>query len=54
MLLEKKYNQQRLQRGQGMIEYGLIIALVAVVVIASLVLLGPIILRDLNSALQAI
>lgn len=28
-------------RGQGMIEYGLIIALVAVVVIATLVLLGP-------------
>ncbi len=27
--------------GQGMIEYGLIIALVAVVVIATLVLLGP-------------
>jgi pilus assembly protein Flp/PilA len=28
-------------RGQGMLEYALIIALVAVVVIASLVLLGP-------------
>ena len=27
--------------GQGMIEYGLIIALVAVVVVATLVLLGP-------------
>jgi pilus assembly protein Flp/PilA len=27
--------------GQGMIEYGLIIALVAVVVIAALVVLGP-------------
>ena len=27
--------------GQGMIEYGLIIALIAVVVIAVLVLLGP-------------
>ena len=27
--------------GQGMVEYALIIALVAVVVIASLVLLGP-------------
>lgn len=31
----------RTSRGQGMIEYGLIIALVAVVVIATLVLLGP-------------
>ncbi len=30
-----------MNRGQGMIEYGLIIALVAVVVIATLVLLGP-------------
>jgi len=28
-------------RGQGMLEYALIIALVAVVVIASLILLGP-------------
>ena len=28
-------------RGQGMLEYALIIALVAVVVIASLMLLGP-------------
>ncbi len=28
-------------RGQGMIEYGLIIALVAIVVIAALVYLGP-------------
>jgi len=29
------------ERGQGMVEYGLIIALVAVVVIAALVILGP-------------
>jgi pilus assembly protein Flp/PilA len=35
-------------RGQGMLEYALIIALVAVVVIASLVLLGPQI-RDIFS-----
>jgi pilus assembly protein Flp/PilA len=28
-------------RGQGMLEYALIIALVAIVVIASLILLGP-------------
>ena len=27
--------------GQGMVEYGLIIALIAIVVIAALVLLGP-------------
>ena len=34
------------ESGQGMVEYGLIIALIAVVVIAALVVLGPKI-RDL-------
>lgn len=29
------------QKGQGLVEYALIIALVAVVVIATLILLGP-------------
>ena len=29
------------EEGQGMVEYGLIIALIAIVVIAALVLLGP-------------
>jgi pilus assembly protein Flp/PilA len=29
------------QRGQGLVEYGLIIALVAVIAIAGLVLFGP-------------
>jgi pilus assembly protein Flp/PilA len=29
------------QEGQGMVEYGLIIALVAVVAIAGLIILGP-------------
>ncbi len=38
MNLERRSGRSR---GQGMIEYGLIIALVAVVVIATLVLLGP-------------
>jgi pilus assembly protein Flp/PilA len=32
---------QRTQRGQGLVEYSLIIALVAIVVIAILVLMGP-------------
>jgi len=32
---------KRADRGQGLVEYALIIALVAVVVIAALVLLGP-------------
>ena len=31
----------RRERGQGLVEYALIIALVAIVVIAALVLLGP-------------
>jgi pilus assembly protein Flp/PilA len=29
------------ENGQGMVEYGLIIALIAIVVIAALVILGP-------------
>jgi pilus assembly protein Flp/PilA len=32
---------QKAQRGQGLVEYSLIIALVAIVVIAILVLMGP-------------
>ncbi len=39
-------------RGQGMIEYGLIIALVAVVVIATLVLLGPQISQLFNNVIK--
>jgi pilus assembly protein Flp/PilA len=44
----------RVNRGQGLVEYALIIALVAVVVIAALVLLGPAIssiFTNINSAL---
>ncbi len=45
---------KRSDRGQGLVEYALIIALVAVVVIAALVLLGPAISSifvTINSAL---
>lgn len=45
---------KRSDRGQGLVEYALIIALVAVVVIAALVLLGPAIssiFLTINSAL---
>jgi len=45
---------RRSSRGQGLVEYALIIALVAVVVIAALVLLGPAISSifvHINSAL---
>lgn len=31
------------QKGQGMVEYALLVALIAIVVIAALVILGPII-----------
>lgn len=36
------------ERGQGMAEYGLILALVAVVVVAALVVLGPAIRDKIN------
>ncbi len=38
------------EEGQGMVEYGLIIALVALVVIAALVILGPRISSLFNKA----
>ncbi len=38
------------EEGQGMVEYGLIIALVAIVVIAALVILGPKIASIFNKA----
>jgi pilus assembly protein Flp/PilA len=44
----------RRDRGQGLVEYALIIALVAVVVIGALILLGPAIAKifdSINSAL---
>ncbi|HLV98454.1 MAG TPA: hypothetical protein VKT82_07220 [Ktedonobacterales bacterium] len=34
-------NRREAERGQGLVEYALIIALVAIVVIAILVLMGP-------------
>ena len=46
--------EHRYDRGQGLVEYALILALVAVVVIGTLVLLGPqiaSILGHLNSGL---
>jgi pilus assembly protein Flp/PilA len=45
---------KRSNRGQGLVEYALIIALVAIVVIAALILLGPAISSifvNINSAL---
>ena len=37
------------KRGQGMVEYGLILALVAVVGMAGLILLGPQVLAQFNT-----
>jgi pilus assembly protein Flp/PilA len=37
----ERRSRQRVQQGQGLVEYALIIALVAIVVIAILVLMGP-------------
>ena len=42
------------ERGQGLVEYALIIALVAIVVIAALILLGPqiaLIFKNVNNNL---
>ena len=44
------------ERGQGLVEYALILVLVAIVVIAALMVLGPIIgnvFSDINSSLSS-
>ena len=43
------WNYLRNQKGQGMVEYGLILALVAVVGMAGLVLLGPQVAAQFNT-----
>lgn len=40
-MMEKVKGLLKGKKGQGMVEYGLIIGLIAVVVIAALVILGP-------------
>jgi pilus assembly protein Flp/PilA len=45
---------RRFERGQTLVEYALIIALVAIVVIAALYLLAPAIARAFNSATNAL
>jgi pilus assembly protein Flp/PilA len=47
----------RLQRGQGLVEYAIILVLVAVTVIGALMVLGPFlgsVFSGINSSLQAI
>ena len=42
------------KRGQGMVEYGFILALVAVVGMAGLILLGPQVLAQFNTVAGAL
>ena len=42
------------KKGQGMVEYGLILALVAVVGMAGLILLGPPVLAQFNTVAGAL
>jgi pilus assembly protein Flp/PilA len=45
------------EKGQGLVEYALILVLVAIVVIAALMVLGPIIgnvFSDINSSLSGV
>jgi pilus assembly protein Flp/PilA len=45
------------ERGQGLVEYALILVLVAIVVIAALMILGPIIgntFSTINNSLQSV
>ncbi len=51
-LMDRAYVRLTLrdEEGQGMVEYGLIIALVAIVVIAALMILGPKVANIFNDA----
>ena len=42
------------KKGQGMVEYGLILALVAVVGMAALALLGPAVVAQFNAVTHAL
>jgi pilus assembly protein Flp/PilA len=49
------HKNNRLTRGQGLVEYALILVLVAIVVIAALIILGPILgntFSTINQSLQ--
>jgi pilus assembly protein Flp/PilA len=56
ILLKPKVPSQTLERGQGLVEYALVLVMVAIVVIAVLTILGPIVgnvFSSLNSSLIA-
>ncbi|MDP4120100.1 MAG: Flp family type IVb pilin [Bacillota bacterium] len=48
-MLKKFFKDIKSEDGQGMVEYGLIIALIAIVVIAALIILGPKIANMFNT-----
>jgi len=55
--MNQKIIKQKNQKGQGLVEYALILVLVAIVVIAALMILGPIIgnvFSDINSSLSTV
>jgi Flp pilus assembly pilin Flp len=47
-------HKRALQRGQGLLEYALIVFLIAVVAIIGIVFLVPVILQGLSGALPAL
>jgi len=52
--LHSESKRARAERGQGMVEYSLILALVSIVVIAVLILLGPAIVTLLQLVFNAL
>jgi Flp pilus assembly pilin Flp len=54
MLMTTSPRRRAFQRGQGMLEYALIVFLIAVVAIVGIVFLVPVILQGLSGALPAL
>ena len=57
LFAEEGRKNHRLTRGQGLVEYALILVLVAIVVIAALMILGPILgntFSTINYSLQSV
>lgn len=53
-LIKLTGNKLKEQKGQGMVEYALIIGFVAIVVIATLILLGPAIAKKFQDIITAL
>ncbi len=55
--MNSSFSQKKYQKGQGLVEYALILVLVAIVVVAALMILGPIIgnvFSSVNSSLSRV